>query len=118
MPLPAPVSGRGAGVAWCREGATELVQRFRSHSVQLHDLGLADLGELFEPYVPGRRERPSGRYTQPGRKVVLRLIAPRASPDSSQVPTILSRLLRSGFTPGGRPSVGVASHDGLSFAAT
>jgi streptomycin 6-kinase len=35
------------------EGATELVQRFRSHSVQLHDLGLADLGELLEPCVPG-----------------------------------------------------------------
>ncbi len=44
--------------------------------MQLHDLGLADLGELLEPCISGRRERPSGRFAQPGRKVAFRFIAP------------------------------------------
>jgi hypothetical protein len=43
----------------------DLAERLWSHTVQPEYLGLADLGKLFEPHVPGACERPPRRLAQP-----------------------------------------------------
>lgn len=49
-------------LAFGGEGATDLIHRFRSHTVQLQDIGLAEPGKLLKPQVPGPSERSSRRF--------------------------------------------------------
>src|SRR4029450_11560000 len=71
----------GGGGAAASEG---LLERLASQPVQPPKLGLADLGELLQPRVPGRGQRAACRAGEIGRGVHCSLIV---------------RLLRHGFSP-------------------
>jgi hypothetical protein len=66
--------GVGEGAATGGQGAAELVERLRSHPVQPPKLGLADLGELLQPRVPGRGKRAACRAGELGWEVACGLM--------------------------------------------
>jgi hypothetical protein len=66
--------GVGEGAAAGGQGTAELVERLGSHPVQPPKLGLADLGELLKPRVPGRGKRAACRAGELGWEVACGLV--------------------------------------------
>src|SRR5512133_3365126 len=66
--------GVGEGAAAGGQDPAELVERLGSHPVQPPKFGLADLGELLQPRVPGRSKRAACRAGEIGWEVACCLI--------------------------------------------